>query len=67
MYMLSVARRRVLEELPIPSLCWMMRLGLSFMTDPHFILVITVSMGVLSCITTGWWGAVSLTISSQTN
>ena len=37
------------------------------MTDPLFVLVITASMGILSCITTGWWGAVSLTISSQTN
>ena len=36
-------------------------------TDPHFILVITVSMGILSCITTAWWGALSLTIFSQTN
>ena len=30
------------------------------MTD-LFILVITASMGILSCITTVWWGAVSLT------
>ena len=39
-----------------------------YMTDdPHFMLVILASMGILSCITTGWWGAVSLTVSSQTN
>lgn len=59
--------RQAAEEPPISSsLCWMMRLSFRCMTDPHFILVITMSMGILSCITTGWWGAVSLTISSQT-
>ena len=29
--------------------------------DPHFFLVITAFTGILSCITTAWWGAVSLT------
>ena len=45
----------------------MTRLSLKLMTDSLFILVITMSMGILSCITTGWWGAVSLTIFGQTN
>ena len=44
---------------PYLFIMWMMRFFL--MTDLRLILVITASMGILSCITTVWWGAVSLT------
>ena len=60
-----VARHQAVEELPI-SFGWR-DFSFKLMTDSLFILVITMSMGILSCITTGWWGAVSLTIFSQTN